>query len=88
MYPISRPNRVFVLVMLLSFGFAGTVMGQVVGGSISGTVRDSSGAAVAGATVEIRNTETGSARVSTSDDAGRYAAPSVPIGTYSVSASK
>ncbi|HZD48343.1 MAG TPA: carboxypeptidase-like regulatory domain-containing protein, partial [Silvibacterium sp.] len=88
MYPISRPSRVFVWVMLLSFGFVGTVLGQVVGGSISGTVHDASGASIAGATVEIRNTETGAARVLTSDDSGRYAAPSVPIGTCSVSASK
>lgn len=88
MHPISRSNRIFAWAALLSFGFVGTVLGQVVGGSISGTVRDASGASIAGATVEIRNTETGAARVLTSDDSGRYAAPSVPIGGYSVSASK
>ena len=85
---ISRSARVLAWLLLLSFGFSGTVWSQVVGGSISGTVRDGSGAAIAGATVEIRNTETGSTRVLTSDDGGRYAAPSVPIGTYSVSAAR
>ena len=85
---ISRSARVLAWLVLLSFGFSGTVWSQVVGGSISGTVRDGSGAAIAGATVEIRNTETGSARVLTSDDGGRYAAPSVPIGTYSVCAAR
>ncbi|MGA7313541.1 MAG: carboxypeptidase-like regulatory domain-containing protein, partial [Silvibacterium sp.] len=85
---ISRLTRVFAFVVLLSLSFAGTIWSQVVGGSISGTVRDGSGAAIAGAAVEIRNEETGFRRVVTSDEQGRYAAPSVPIGTYSVSAVK
>jgi hypothetical protein len=86
-YLMIRLSRVFTWILLLSLGF-GVSLGQVVGGSISGTVRDASGAAVAGATVEIRNTETGAKRVLISDAAGRYAAPSVPVGGYSVSASK
>jgi len=87
-YVISRLTRVFAFVVLLSFSVAGAIWSQVVGGSISGTVRDGSGAAIAGAAVEIRNEETGFRRVVTSDGQGRYAAPSVPIGTYSVSAVK
>ena len=88
MYVISRLTRVFAFVVLLSFSLAGAIWSQVVGGSISGTVRDASGAAIAGAAVEIRNEETGFKRVVTSDEQGRYAAPSVPIGTYSVNAVK
>lgn len=61
---------------------------QVVGGSISGTVRDTTGAAVSGAAISIRNVETGATRTLTSDGEGRYAAPSLPVGLYSVSASR
>ena len=76
------------VVWLALLGLSASVLGQIVGGSILGTIHDASGAAISGARVEIRNTETGATRVLTSDAAGRYSAPSVPIGPYSVSASK
>jgi len=56
--------------------------------SISGTVSDSSGGAVAGATVTIRNTETGSGRSVSTDEAGRYNAASLAVGTYDLKAEK
>ena len=61
---------------------------QVVGGSIGGTITDSSGAAVRGATVVIHNQETGSERQLTTNGEGVYSAPSVPVGRYSVSAAR
>ena len=61
---------------------------QVVGGSIGGTVTDSSGAAVSGATVVIHNQETGSERQLTTNGEGVYSAPSVPVGRYSVTAAR
>jgi hypothetical protein len=85
-HSLSRSIRLVVWLML--FSLSGLAWSQIVGGSIAGTVRDASGAAIPGAKVEIRNTETGSTRVLLSDAAGRYAAPSVPIGPYSVSAAK
>ena len=60
------------------------VEAQVVGASISGTIRDASGAAVPQAEITIHNLETGAIRKLTSDDAGYYSAPSVPIGHYEV----
>ncbi len=60
---------------------------QVVGGSISGSVSDSSGALVAGASVVIRNEETGTERRLLTDSAGRYAAPSLAIGSYEITVS-
>jgi hypothetical protein len=86
MHSISRSIRAVVLLVLLSL--YAYVWSQIVGGSILGTIHDVSGAAIPGARVQIRNTETGATRVITSDATGRYAAPSVPIGPYSVSASK
>jgi hypothetical protein len=47
-------------------------------------VRDSSGAAIAGATVTVRQIETGSTRTLTTDPEGRFFAPSVPVGPYTV----
>jgi hypothetical protein len=83
---IASALRAFAWCMLLSL--SGYAFSQIVGASIAGTVRDASGAAIPGALVTIRNTETGTTRVVTSDATGRYAAPSVPIGPYSVNASK
>jgi hypothetical protein len=59
-----------------------------VGASISGTVRDSSRAGIPGASVIVRNLETGMQRVLVSDGVGRYAAPSVAVGRYDVTARK
>ena len=61
------------------------VNAQVVGGTISGVVLDTGGAIVSGANVTIRNEETGGERHLTSDGAGAYAAPSIPIGIYTIS---
>lgn len=55
-------------------------------GSIAGTVTDSSGAAIAGATVTVTDVQRGVARTLTSDTSGAYSAPSLTPGTYSVTA--
>ena len=73
------------LLLLLTLPYA---HGQVVGASISGTITDSAGAAIAGATVTLRNVETGIQRNQASDNEGRYAVPSVPVGTYSLKVQK
>src|SRR5262249_56625996 len=53
---------------------------------ILGSVKDSTGALVAGAQVTITNTETGLTRTVVSDSAGEYIAPSLPPGVYTNSA--
>ena len=66
----------------------GPTFAQTFRGTILGAVSDSSGAAVPGATVTIKNLDTGLTRtVSTSDD-GSYSAPELPIGNYSATAEK
>jgi hypothetical protein len=57
---------------------------QVVGGTISGTVTDSSGAAIANASVLVHNDETGNERRLQTGPDGRYNAPSIPVGSYTV----
>ncbi|MDE3106195.1 MAG: TonB-dependent receptor [Acidobacteriota bacterium] len=53
-------------------------------GNISGIVRDSSGAVVAGATVEVINSGTGASRSVTTDSEGHYVASFLQPGVYEV----
>src|SRR5580658_1817990 len=64
------------------------VWGQIVGASLSGTVKDASGAGIAAAAVTVRNVETGAERKLVTDESGRYSAPSIAVGLYQVSAQK
>jgi hypothetical protein len=59
---------------------------QAVTGTILGTVKDTTGAVVPGATVTVTNTGTGFSRALVTDRHGEYNAPSIPTGTYSVTA--
>ena len=56
--------------------------------SVWGSVSDTSGAGVAGATVTIRNQETGTQRTLVTDELGRFNAPALAVGHYEVAASK
>ena len=59
-----------------------------VSASISGKVEDASNAAVRGATVTVKNLETGAARVAITDDAGNYRVLSLSVGPHEVRAAK
>jgi outer membrane receptor protein involved in Fe transport len=84
-----RAIRTFALIAFALTIFAGvSTYAQTFRGTILGSVTDSSGAAVPGATVTIKNTDTGLVRTVTTSDDGSYAAPELPIGTYTVSVEK
>ena len=68
-------------VLTIAASFAGA---QVVGGTLYGVITDNSGAAIPNATVVIHNDETGTERRLRTDAAGRYSAPSIAVGIYSV----
>src|ERR1700690_420805 len=70
----------FLVIAILPFLTVAAWAG--VGGSISGTVKDGSGAVVSGATLVATNTGTGIRQTTTTDDKGSYSFPSLPIGTY------
>lgn len=70
-----------VLVMVLAASF---VWAQVENGTISGTVRDTSGASVSGATITAHNTATSAERSTTSGDNGQYNIPGLAAGIYEV----
>lgn len=84
MRSLIKPAFISALASLLFAAAPACSPAQVVGGSIGGTVTDATGAVVSGASVVIRNQETGSERQLTTNEAGIYSAPSVPIGRYSV----
>lgn len=64
------------------------LMGQVgTQGSIFGTVTDSSGAAMPGATVTVRQLDTGLEQTAVTDAAGNFEILALPIGPYSVTVS-
>src|SRR5581483_12370517 len=65
---------------------AASAFAQTVTGSISGTVKDSSGGVLAGAQIDVLNEDTGIARTVQSDAAGRYAALLLPLGNYKLTA--
>ncbi len=64
---------------LLSFG-------QTAGGSIAGHVRDTSGAAIAGASVSVTQVETGAIRKATTAGGGEFTFPDLAVGTYTITA--
>ena len=74
---------VFLLSILLAFSTS-IINGQVSTSRLTGTVQDSSGAVVPGATVTIRNEETGATRTSTLAEAGTYTFDALPTGLYTV----
>ena len=83
---LRKSGHFALLVIILATGF---IFGQNANtGEIKGTVTDSTGAVMDGVKVTITNTETGVSIVRTTNSAGIYDAPSVPIGEYKMTFSK
>jgi len=61
---------------------------QATNGVISGTVTDPSGAALPGATVQVKNVSTGVSRSVTTNEVGRYRVPDLLVGQYEVQATQ
>jgi hypothetical protein len=70
------------LLLLLAIPFAANA--QNYSGSISGTVTDPSGAAVAGATVTVVNTGTNATYTATTSELGAYTLAQLTVGLYEV----
>jgi Carboxypeptidase regulatory-like domain/TonB-dependent Receptor Plug Domain/TonB dependent receptor len=76
-----------LLVILVGLFCAVSTFSQVTGATLSGTILDPSGSAVAGAQISIINTATGISKDSQSDPSGYYSAPNLAPGTYEVKVS-
>src|SRR5579875_1105457 len=70
----------------LIFVTAGTAQAQYEDGSLVGTIRDASGAVVAGAAVTATNSATGIAAQATTNGTGDYDFPALRIGSYTIGA--
>jgi hypothetical protein len=73
------------LLILVVFCFMGQVYAQGITGDLAGTVKDTNGAAVAGATVTVTNSDTKLVvRTVTTNDAGEYSVPLLPSAFYDI----
>ena len=81
-----RKSTGFVLVLLLGFSLTTHLAAQVDMGSISGVIRDQSGAAIPNAKVVLTNEDTNISASTTTGSEGQYTFSPVKAGRYSVSA--
>src|SRR3984885_12778004 len=80
---LTPRSVVLFLVLTLLLGVPMSAHAAV-GGSISGTVKDHSGAVVPKAIVTATNTDNGVRQVVTTNATGAYSFPSLPVGHYDI----
>lgn len=87
---MKKSKLMFVLlVTLYALSFLSVAaMAQTSRGSIAGNILDSSGAAVAGAQINAKNTQTGATAQTTSGNAGNYIFPQLAAGSYDVTVNR
>jgi Carboxypeptidase regulatory-like domain len=84
-----KSGRLALLAGILLAGSFAATFGQAVNqGDISGTVTDSTGAAVPGAKVTVLNIDTGVTKDYTTNDAGVYDTSSIVAGNYKITYSR
>jgi hypothetical protein len=81
---LARILSIVLFCAVLPFLFTPRLAAQVGSSDIIGTITDTSGAVVPGATVTLRNLDTGAQRAATSNESGYYAFSLVPNARYSV----
>jgi hypothetical protein len=77
---ISRIMSWSAVLLLLAI----PVAAQLPTGTILGTVKDSSGASIPGATVTLRNTDTNLTKTAMTEQDGSYRFPELPVGHYEI----
>ncbi len=80
-------GRLLIALSVLASGYFG-VSAQEVRGTITGTVTDPTGGAIAGAKVEVKSLDTNIVYPATTNEAGLYVVPLLLPGNYSVSATR
>jgi hypothetical protein len=79
---LNPVNAVCLMVLMLLA--SSTAWAQQAAGSITGTVVDPAGAAVANATVTVRDVDRGTTWTSKTSDSGLYEFPQIPVGNVEV----
>ncbi|MGI9107093.1 MAG: carboxypeptidase regulatory-like domain-containing protein [Pyrinomonadaceae bacterium] len=82
---MSRANHRFLACLILLALAASASLAQTSTSRINGSVTDSTGAVVAGAAVTAKNDATGVVQTQNTTDAGLFAFPSLPVGSYTIS---
>jgi len=86
LFPFKSLNLKYLAILILAMvSLPFLAYGQTA--TIVGTITDPSGAVVPNVTITITHVDTGRVTVFTSNDAGQYVAPDIPIGNYTVKAS-
>ena len=75
--------RLRIILACFVLGVA-SLAAQTFRGTVLGTITDPSGAVVSGATVAVRNVNTGQERTTQTSADGSYSVPELPIGSYTV----
>jgi Carboxypeptidase regulatory-like domain/TonB-dependent Receptor Plug Domain/TonB dependent receptor len=76
--------KTVLLTTILLLTFASIAFGQQDSGQINGTVEDQNGAAIAGATVKVKNVGTNAERSGTTNNSGYYVVTNLLPGQYEV----
>lgn len=78
--------KVLPFIVIATVLFGGEALGQSANATLTGVVKDTSGAVLPGATITARNVATNEVRTTVSNAEGLYRLTSVPRGTYEVKA--
>lgn len=81
-----RAVAYWAVILLGVLVVAGSAMAQSVRGAISGNIADPTGAVIPNATIVAKNVQTGATLNTVSSSVGSYRFPSVPLGTYNITA--
>jgi Carboxypeptidase regulatory-like domain/TonB dependent receptor len=82
----GRAGHVLLLTLWLAYGSVPSLLAAASdSGRISGTVRDASGAVIAGVRVTVTNEATGAARTTAADERGSYVFADLAVGRYQIS---
>lgn len=81
---MRKKISISLVISLFLLCFSSTIIGQVTGGAITGTVVDGNAAIVPNVTVNIKNKDSGVGFNTQSTSSGSYNFPNVPVGEYTL----
>jgi outer membrane receptor protein involved in Fe transport len=84
-FPLGRFFLGMMLAILLAGVRSAPALAQVEAGTISGTVRDTTGGVIAGANVLAKNLATSAERTAQTNESGQYNLPGLSPGNYEIS---